>query len=96
MGYCPSGRLFEAAACAAPILTDTWDGLDAFFTPGEEVLIARTTQDVLDALELSDAELHRIGRRARQRTLDEHTADHRAAYLLRSLETMSQAAASAS
>src|SRR6185369_8117440 len=38
MGFCPSGRLFEAAACGAPILTDTWEGLDQFYTPGEEIL----------------------------------------------------------
>jgi spore maturation protein CgeB len=24
MGYCPSGRLFEAAACGVPIVTDPW------------------------------------------------------------------------
>ena len=41
MGWCPSGRLFEAAACGAPILTDAWDGLDTFFTPGDEILVAR-------------------------------------------------------
>jgi spore maturation protein CgeB len=38
MGYCPSGRLFEAAACGAPIVSDCWEGLDQFFTPGNEVL----------------------------------------------------------
>ena len=40
MGYCPSGRLFEAAACGAPILSDWWEGLEAFFEPGEEILVA--------------------------------------------------------
>ena len=33
MGYCPPGRLFEAAACGAPIVSDTWDGLETFFEP---------------------------------------------------------------
>src|SRR5581483_8730074 len=50
MGYCPSGRLFEAAACGAPILSDEWDGLDEFFEPGREILLAQTTEDAIDAL----------------------------------------------
>ena len=45
MGYCPSGRLFEAAACGAPILSDGWEGLERFFRPGIEILIARDTAD---------------------------------------------------
>jgi spore maturation protein CgeB len=81
MGYCPSGRLFEAAACGAAILSDDWDGLDAFFRPGSEILVARDTDDAVRILEASDAELAKVGERARQRTLDEHTADRRAAEL---------------
>ncbi|MEA2553935.1 MAG: hypothetical protein QOJ65_2111 [Fimbriimonadaceae bacterium] len=78
MGYCPSGRMFEAAACGVPVLTDSWEGLDAFFEPGSEVLIGNSTQDALDAISLSDDELARIAKAARARTLDEHTADKRA------------------
>ncbi len=48
-GYCPSGRFFEAAACGAPIITDWFRGLDSFFEPGEEVLVASDTGDVLHA-----------------------------------------------
>ena len=81
MGYCPSGRLFEATACGAPVLSDAWEGLDAFFHPGSEILVARDTEGAIRALETSDAELARLASRARQRTLDEHTADHRAAEL---------------
>jgi len=77
-GYCPSGRFFEAAACGVPILTDCWDGLDSFFTPGTEVLEAKTTQDAVNALLLTDAELRSVGRAARERTLEEHTAAARA------------------
>jgi spore maturation protein CgeB len=40
MGWCPSGRLFEAAACGCAILSDQWEGLDAFFAPGREILVA--------------------------------------------------------
>ena len=51
-GYCPSGRLFEAAACGVPILSDGVDGLDLFFTPGEEILHVDTPENVTDALSL--------------------------------------------
>jgi spore maturation protein CgeB len=78
MGYCPSGRFFEAAACGIPILTDEWEGLDTFFSPGSEVIEARNTEDAMAALELGDGELRRIGRAARERTLAEHTAEVRA------------------
>jgi spore maturation protein CgeB len=87
MGWCPSGRSFEAAACGTAILSDTWEGLDLFFVPGEEILLASTPDDVADALELSDAQLGRIGRAARERALAEHTAGHRAAELVALLET---------
>ncbi len=81
-GWCPSGRLFEAAACGAAVVSDLWDGLDAFFDIGREILPARDTEDVLAALDLPDAALRRIGEAARARVLSEHTADHRAATLL--------------
>jgi spore maturation protein CgeB len=86
MGYCPSGRLFEAASCGCPVLSDTWPGLDTFFTPGEEILIANTTEDAVNALQLSDAELKRIAEAARERTLAEHTSEQRAIYLERVIE----------
>ncbi|MBA1154761.1 CgeB family protein [Microvirga mediterraneensis] len=78
MGWCPSGRLFEAAACGAPILSDWWVGLDSFFEPGKDILIAANTDDAVAALDLTDAELTRIARAGRERTLAEHTSDHRA------------------
>jgi spore maturation protein CgeB len=87
MGYCPSGRLFEAAACGTPVVSDTWEGLDTFFAPGEEILIARDSSDSVKALELSDAELSRIARAARDRTLAEHTSDARARELEALFET---------
>jgi spore maturation protein CgeB len=86
MGYCPSGRLFEAAACGTPILTDAWEGLDAFFRPGSEILVAHDTEDAIRALESSDAELEQIASLARQRTLEEHTAEGRAEDLERAIE----------
>jgi spore maturation protein CgeB len=86
MGWCPSGRLFEAASCGAAILTDVWNGLDEFFEPGSEVLPLSTTDDAVAALEMDDAELRRIGRLARERTLAQHTSAIRAAQLERILE----------
>ncbi len=82
MGWCPSGRLFEAAACGAAMVSDEWEGLGAFFEPGEEVLIATAPDDVVAALDLADEELKTIGLRARQRVLDEHTSSHRARELV--------------
>jgi spore maturation protein CgeB len=86
MGYCPSGRLFEAAACGAATLSDAWDGLDAFFTRGEEILVARDTDDVLAALALEDNEIRRLATAARERVLAQHTSDRRADDLLHAFE----------
>lgn len=86
LGYCPSARLFEAAACGVPVLSDAWEGLETFFTPQQEILIAKTTADVEAALAMPHEELARIGARARERTLDEHSAARRAAELVGHLE----------
>ena len=90
MGFCPSGRLFEAAACGTPILSDWWEGLDTFFTPRAEILIACTTEDVLDALDLDPAERRRIGQAGRARALAEHTAAARVVELERLLTGLRQ------
>jgi spore maturation protein CgeB len=78
-GWSPSVRLFEAAACAVPIISDWWEGLDELFEVGREILIARSGDDVMRYLrELDEEERRAIGRRARERVLREHTAAHRA------------------
>jgi spore maturation protein CgeB len=83
-GYSPSVRLFEAAACGVPILTDPWPGLSEFFVPGVEVLVVRNTHDVVSYLSgLTEAARVEIAHRARERVLAQHTADARA----RSLES---------
>jgi spore maturation protein CgeB len=87
MGYCPSGRLFEAAACAAPVLTDSWDGLSEFFEPGTDILVASSGEDVIGALGLADRDLARLGQAARERVLAEHTADRRALQFVTALES---------
>jgi spore maturation protein CgeB len=86
MGWCPSGRLFEAAACGAPLLSDRWIGLENFFQPGEEILLADDADDTLAALQLDDDQLSGIARRARERTLDQHSSNQRAIELIELLE----------
>jgi spore maturation protein CgeB len=86
MGWCPSGRLFEAAACGVPIVSDDWDGLASFFTPGDEILLARDRTDVAAALDLDPAALARIGAAARARVLAEHSSTARAAELVALIE----------
>ncbi len=86
MGYCPSGRLFEAAACGTPLVSDWWEGLEAFFQPECEIFIARTAEDVVEVLRLPDEALARVARAARERTLEEHTAQRRALELERLIE----------
>ena len=79
-GWAPSTRLFEAAACGACIISDTWAGLDRLFDPDQEVLLAETRHDVLRHLEGLSAERRReIGEAARERVLRDHTYDRRAA-----------------
>ena len=74
-GWSPSVRLFEAAACAVPVVSDLWDGLASFFRPGSEILV----EDTLGHLDrLGPEDLRVIGERARRRVLAEHTAEHRA------------------
>jgi spore maturation protein CgeB len=83
-GWSPSVRLFEAAACGTPILSDPWPGLEAFFQPGREILLVRSTDDVVRRLrETFDSERLAIAQRARQRVFAEHTSGHRAESLER-------------
>lgn len=81
-GYAPSVRLFEAAACATPIISDYWPGLETFFTPGIELLVSQSSADTLGYLRHLPAEARcALGARARERVLAAHTAAHRAAAL---------------
>lgn len=86
MGYCPSGRLFEAAACGTPIVSDWWEGLSSFFEPGREILVANCAEDVERALDLPPEELAEISSCARARTLSQHTAERRSIELLSLVE----------
>lgn len=78
-GYSPSVRLFEAAACQTPVISDYWEGLETFFTPGKEILISRSGKETLELLKkMPDEERAAIGERARQKMLAMHTPAHRA------------------
>jgi spore maturation protein CgeB len=78
-GYAPSVRLFEAAACGVPIISDYWVGLELFFVPGEEILIARNRSEVVRYLrDIPEPERRALGQGARRRALAHHTAAHRA------------------
>jgi spore maturation protein CgeB len=77
-GWCPSERIFEAAACGVAVLTDPWPGLASFFEPGREILVADSPEAVVDALRLPAVELARIGAAARARVLAEHDCVRRA------------------
>jgi spore maturation protein CgeB len=81
-GYSPSVRLFEAAACGVPIVSDYWCGLETFFIPGEEIYIAHTSTEVIELLnDVPEKERRAVATKALRRVLAAHTAAHRAAEL---------------
>jgi spore maturation protein CgeB len=81
-GFSPSVRLFEAAACGTPVISDRWAGIDTFLAPGREILIADTSENVVDAIrDVPDDRRRRIAAAARSRVLASHTAAHRAIQL---------------
>lgn len=78
-GCAPSVRLFEAAACGVPVISNAWPGIETLFAPGEEILLAQEPGQVLDWLQrMPDSARRQIGAAARRRVLDAHTAAHRA------------------
>ena len=84
-GWSPSVRLFEAAACATPVISDQWEGLDSLFELGSEVVLAHSSEDVILRLQ-SKEDAAAMGRAARERILSEHTSAHRASELQRHIE----------
>jgi spore maturation protein CgeB len=78
-GWSPSVRLFEAAACGTPIVTDPWRGIDEFFEPDAEILVAHAGDDLRRFLrEIDEDERQKIAERARHRVLANHQGDNRA------------------
>jgi spore maturation protein CgeB len=81
IGHSPSVRLFEAAACGVPVISDDWPGLSELFVPGEEILVARDAEDAMAYLDMSEVARASLARHARARVLACHTASHRATEL---------------
>jgi spore maturation protein CgeB len=78
-GFSPSVRLFEAAACDVPVISDRWPGLETLFIPGQEILVADSSREVLEIVTQMPEERRRaIASAARKRVLHDHTAAHRA------------------
>ncbi len=78
-GFSPATRIFEAAAAGACIITDDWEGIELFFEPFKEILVAKDGMDVSRILtHLKPEEARRIGAAAKERVLKEHTYKHRA------------------
>lgn len=97
VGFSPATRVFEAAGAGACLITDEWDGIELFLTPGEQVLVARDGQDVAEILRgLTPERARAIGRAALDRVLTEHTYDRRGAEVdgvLRMLQSRARVAA---
>lgn len=80
VGFSPATRVFEAAGAGACLITDAWEGIELFLTPGEEVLVARDGQEVAEHLAaLTPGRAREIGEAARRRIVAEHTYARRAA-----------------
>lgn len=78
-GYSPSVRLFEAAACGVPVISDRWIGIETFFSPDKEILIADAAEDVTTTIrDLAESKRRAVGAAARRRFLAEHRPAHRA------------------
>jgi spore maturation protein CgeB len=82
-GHSPSVRLFEAAACGTPIISDYWDGLGELFEIGTEILVASGQNEVIEYLTgIPESRRRQIGAAGRQRVVAEHTSAHRAEQLI--------------
>jgi spore maturation protein CgeB len=99
-GFSPSVRLFEAGACGTPILSDIWAGIDEIFVPGEDLILVREPDDVLQTLlEVPESRRLALAAALQRRVCSHHTAAHRAAELeayLRRYSTSPKQAVSAS
>lgn len=87
MGFCPSGRLFEAAGCRVPVISDWWPGLETFFEPGKEIVVVRSSAEVMEALKMGEEQRKEIAEAAYRRAMSEHTAEKRAGEMIDILES---------
>lgn len=87
-GFSPATRVFEAAGAAACIITDYWEGIDFFFEPDKEILVAKDGAEVTAVLAgLTEEKAKAIGEAAYHKVLSEHTYSHRAEQLEQLLYT---------
>lgn len=87
VGFSPPTRVFEAAGAAACLITDHWAGVETFFEPGREILVARSAEEIVELLRgLSATQARVIGGAMRSRALREHTYQLRAAAVDRILK----------
>src|SRR5262249_3716081 len=79
VGFSPPTRIFEAAGAGACVVTDRWRGIEDFFEPGREILVAASAGEIVNYLRtVSAATAQGIGARSRQRALRDHTYQLRA------------------
>jgi spore maturation protein CgeB len=87
VGFSPPTRVFEAAGAGACLITDAWTGIETFFEPGKEILVANSAEQIVDLLRTTTpAEAQRIGLAMRERALRDHTYSQRAAEVSMLLE----------
>jgi spore maturation protein CgeB len=85
-GFSPATRVFEAAGAAACLITDAWEGIDSFFEPGREILVAANGEEVISHMrKLSPARAREVGQSAYRRANAQHTYAHRATEVERAL-----------
>jgi spore maturation protein CgeB len=78
VGFSPPTRVFEAAGAGSCLITDHWKGVETFFVPGEEILVAKNAEEVVEQLRAIDAEHSKeIGTAMRARALRDHTYEMR-------------------
>ncbi|MBV8936793.1 MAG: glycosyltransferase, partial [Alphaproteobacteria bacterium] len=86
-GYTPATRVFEAAGAGSCIITDAWEGIEEFFEPDREILVADKGPAVAETLaRLTPGRAGRIGQAARVRALAEHSYERRVDLLEMTLE----------
>jgi spore maturation protein CgeB len=89
VGFSPPTRVFEAAGAGACLITDTWAGIDQFFAPGEEILVARSAEEIVSLLRnYHGKRAAQIGRRMLERALRDHTYNLRARQVDATLRTV--------
>jgi spore maturation protein CgeB len=82
LGFSPSVRLFEAAACGTPVISDRWPGIETIFEPPNEILLVTNAREAVEILrDMPEQQRLAIADKARRRLLSEHTPDHRARQL---------------